>query len=310
MIGSGSPILFGLLPRETFEAIYADGPDVIGGGSLAPRGRATPVADGYCVSGQWSFASGCQHASWLLAQSVVTVDGQVQMMENGVPAMKVAVFPAHQVEIVDTWRVAGLRGTGSHDIRVNEAFCPDERTFVLFGAAPTVEGPIFAIPPMAQLPLLLSSVALGIGRAAIDDVAALAGGGKKRVFATKRLAESPVFQDRLGEADAMLRAARALLHTEVEHAWAKAVAGGGCLFSPLDRARLRATATQVVSMATQVVDAAYLAGGGTALYEVSPLQRRLRDVHALTQHIGVGREAFAFVGALLSGEELDPLRPI
>jgi alkylation response protein AidB-like acyl-CoA dehydrogenase len=302
MIGSDSPILFSRLPRTTFDAIYADGPDVIGAGALAPKGQAVRVDGGYCISGQWSFASGCQHADWLIAQAVIVDQGRPRMLPIGVPDMRVAVFPANQVEIVDTWRVVGMNGTGSHDFRVRDAYCPEERTFSLTGP-PCVANAGFTIPLLGQLSLNLAAVAVGIGRGALDDIAELAGGGKRRVFASNRLAESAVFQDKLGEADATVRAARALLHADAEAAWAKASRGEE--FSPLERLRIRATAAYVVRLMSQVVDVAYTAGGGSAIYDASPLQRRLRDIHALTQHIGVSGEAFEYVGALLAGEELD-----
>ncbi|MBV9322930.1 MAG: acyl-CoA dehydrogenase family protein [Chloroflexi bacterium] len=303
MIGSDGPTLFSRLPKTTFDTIYADGPDVIGAGALAPKGRAMRVDGGYCVSGQWSFASGCQHADWLLAHAVVVDQGQPQLLSSGVPDMRVAVFPTNQVEIVDTWHVVGLNGTGSHDFSLREAFCPEERTFSLMGP-PSVANTGFGIPLLGQLSLNLAAVALGIGRGALDDIAQLAGGGKRRVFASHRLAESAVFQDKLGEADVTLRGAHALLHADAEAAWAKA--GRGEEFSPLERLRIRATAAYVVRLMTRVVDVSYTAGGGSAIYEASPLQRRLRDIHALTQHIGVSGEAFEYVGALLAGEELDP----
>jgi alkylation response protein AidB-like acyl-CoA dehydrogenase len=306
MIGCSSPVVFGFLPPATFEAIYADGPDVIGGGVLAPKGRAVPVEGGYRVSGQWPFASGCQHASWLVAQAVVLVDGKPELQANGMPVMRVSAFPADEVEILDTWHVSGLRGTGSHDIRLDDAFCPEERTCGLFGATPTIEGTVFTIPPVAQLGLFVGAVGVGIAQAAIDDVATLAAGGKRPAFGSRRVAESPLFQNQLGEADALLRAARALLHAETDAAWDKAASGEA--FSLLDRARLRATGTQVVGLATQVTDMAYSAGGGTSLYETSPLQRRLRDIHAVTQHAAAGRDFFSLVGALLAGEEVDAMR--
>jgi len=308
MIGSETATLFGLLPRASFDAIYADGPDVIGAGSLAPKGQAVPVDGGYCVSGQWPFASGCQHAEWLIGQAVIGTGDQPRLLPNGLPEMRLAVFPAHAVEIVDTWQVAGLRGTGSHDVRVQDAYCAEAYTFSVFGGTSTLASVAFAIPLLSHLALHVAAVAVGIGRGALDDLAELASDGKRRVFAMHRLAQSAVFQDRLGEADATLRAARALLHADADAAWVKASRGEA--FSLLERARFRATAARVASLATQVVDLAYTAGGGTVVYDSSPLQRRLRDIHALTQHIAVGRDAFTFVGTLLAGEELDPRLPL
>jgi alkylation response protein AidB-like acyl-CoA dehydrogenase len=307
MIGSHTPVLFGLLPRATFETIYARGPDVIGAGSLAPSGRAVPVEGGFRVSGQWSFASGCQHADWIVAHAIVVNGNEPRLLPDGVPEMVVGVFPPNDVQIVDTWRVVGMQGTGSHDVLVQDAYCPAERTFRLFGAAPSVDAAIFSIPPLSVTSIHQAAVALGIARAALDDIAELAGGGKRRLFAVNRLAESAVFQDALGQADVTLRAARALLRTDADAAWGKAIRREE--FVPLDRARLRATAAQVMRMAIQVVDAAYTAGGGTAIYASSPLQRRLRDIHVQSQHIAVSRDAFGVVGTLLAGEEPDPRLP-
>ncbi len=307
MIGSHTPVLFGFLPRPSFEAIYARGPDVIGAGSLAPKGHAVPVDGGYRVSGQWSFASGCQHADWIIAHAMVVGGGETRLLPNGMPEMVVAVLRATEVEIVETWRVAGMRGTGSHDVRVQDAFCPVERTFRLFGGAPSVDAPIFAIPPLSVTAIHQAAVALGVARAALDEIVELAGGGKRRLFASNRLAESALFQDALGQADVIVRAARALLYADADATWHKARRREE--FSSLERVRLRATAAHVMRMAIQVVDTAYTAGGGTSIYATSPLQRRLRDIHVQSQHIAVSRDAFGLVGTLLAGEELDPRLP-
>ncbi len=184
LIGATTALIFSLLPRSTFESIYADGPDVIEGGALAPKGRAIPLDGGFRVSGQWPFASGCQHCSWLVGRAVVLADGQPQLQANGMPVMRMAVFPAVEVEIVDTWHVSGLRGAGSHDICVDDTFCPEERTGALFGATPTIEATAFTIPPVTQLGLHLGAVAVGIAQAAIDYVVTLAVGGKRPAPAT------------------------------------------------------------------------------------------------------------------------------
>jgi alkylation response protein AidB-like acyl-CoA dehydrogenase len=306
MIGCTSPLVFGFLPESTFQEIYRDGPDVVAGGTLAPKGTAVALDGGYRVTGQWPFASGCQHCAWLGVQSMVLTDGKPAFMPNGMPVMRVAVLPADEVTILDTWYVSGLRGTGSNDVRVDDAFVPTERTCTLFGSTPTIPAPIFSISPVAQLGLFIAAVAIGIAAGAVSDLAELAGAGKRPAFSAKRVAESPLFQDRLGEADGAVRAARALLLAESQQAWDKAARGEEVTL--LDRARLRATGSQVTELATKAVDLAYHGGGGTSIYDHSPLQRRLRDIHALTQHAGVGRDFSATVGALLVGEPVDPMR--
>jgi alkylation response protein AidB-like acyl-CoA dehydrogenase len=118
-----------------------------------------------------------------------------------------------------------------------------------------------------------------------------------------RLATSATFQDRLGEAHTVLRAARALLRDEAERAWART--SSGTPTSAQERAQTRAAAAQITTLAASVVDSAYGMGGGSAVYDSSPLQRRLRDVHTATQHFIAGRSSYGTVGALLLGQPVD-----
>ena len=294
MIGSQAPVVLGLLPRASFDAVYAAGPDVIAAGAFNPTGVATPVEGGFRVRGRWSFASGCQHARWFFGHCLVD-DGRE-------PPLRMAVLPAAEVEIVDTWRVSGLCGTGSHDVAVEEAFVPDDRTLSIVDPRHCVDGPLWRIPELTAGTLMIAAVALGIARGAVGEIAALAT-GKVPAFGATTLAANPLFQNQFGEIEARLRAATAALHTEADAAWAKAVADSP--LSPEDRARVRATATWITRTAAAVVDVAYGAGGGTALYDTSPLQRRLRDVHAVTQHFALKPDTFTLAGAVLTGQDAD-----
>ena len=292
-IGHAAPVLLGRLPRQTFDAVYADGSDVILGGTLNPTGVATPVDGGFRVTGQWSFASGCQHSHWFIAHCIVD-DGRQ-------PPIRMMVLPAADVEIKDTWSVSGLCGTGSHDFVLNDAFVPAERSFVLWDE-PCLDVPMLRIPEVSLATLSIGAVAVGIARGALGEVTDLAT-GKVPLFSGGTLASNPLFQHQLGEADARLRAACTLLYADAERAWATAVAG--LPFTPEHRARIRSTATWVTMTAASVVDMAYAAGGGSSLYSSSPLQRRVRDIDALTQHFGVKLDTFTTAGAVLAGQEVD-----
>jgi alkylation response protein AidB-like acyl-CoA dehydrogenase len=294
MIGSQAPVIFGLLPRATFDAIYGAGPDVIVAGAFNPTGMATPVDGGFRVSGRWSFASGCQHAPWFIAHCLVD-DGRM-------PPLRMAVLPAADVEVQDTWWVSGLRGTGSHHFVVEDVFVADDHTMSIVEPRHCVDGPLWRIPELSASTLMIASVALGIVRGAVDDIAALAT-GKVPAFADATLAANPLFQNQFGETEARLRAATAALYVEAEAAWAKATAGTP--LTPEDRARIRATTTWVTRTAASIVDVAYAAGGGTALYDTSPLQRRLRDIHAVTQHFALKPDTFTLAGAVLTGQDPD-----
>ena len=292
------------LPRDTFDALYADGP-LVTAGVFAPSGIAQPVDGGYRIGGRWAFASGCEHADLLYGNCIdagaeVGADGQGAAGGEGPPPMRIAVFAPDQVTIEDTWHVSGLCGTGSHHIVVDDLVVPAERTFAVLTAEPCVDAVMARIPLPAPYALLLAGIALGIARGALDDLLGLAA-GKVPLLAAAELARSPHLHLALGEADARLRAAQATVHDEARALWRAAEAG-----DPIEvdqRARLRASSTWATTTAAAVVDTAYTAGGGTSLYASSPLQRRLRDIHAVTQHFLVRPDTMTAAGAVLAGQE-------
>ena len=294
MIGCETPQLFGLLPRASFDAVYANGPDAICGGAFAPQGAAERVDGGYQASGRWGFASGCQHAEWLFGQCVLTQNGvAVPGPIPGAPALRCMVLPAARFEIIDTWRTSGMRGTGSHDIALGGARVDEDWSFDLWLGESSLPGPLFRAP-LLQFSLHIGAVALGIAEGALRDLLALAGTSKRRLYARTELADNPLFQYRLGHAEADARAARALLAARAESYWAQARAGA---LAPSLRTEVLQTVAWVAETCARVVDACYTAGGGSALYATSPLQRRLRDIHTLTQHASVQENVFATAGA-------------
>jgi alkylation response protein AidB-like acyl-CoA dehydrogenase len=297
-IGAGCWLDVVGLPRSTFDAVFAGDPDVKLGGGIAPAGVAAPAAGGYRVTGRWGFVSGCRHCDWIYGNCI-----EEGATGNGtMPPLRVALFRADEVEIEDTWSVSGLCGTGSHDVVAEDVFVPADRTFALLSAEPCVEGPLVRIPLPSPYVLQMASGALGTAQGALDDILALST-GKVPLFAGASLAANPLFQNQLGEADARLRAARALLYAEAAEAWATALAGDP--FTPEHRARIRASGVWAADTAAAVVDMAYRAGGGSSLYRSSPLQRRFRDVHALTQHFLVKLDSLTTVGAVLAGQDAD-----
>lgn len=294
MIGAAAWGDLAALPRPTFDALFSSGPDILAAGAFNPTGRIAADDGGYRVTGRWGFASGCEHANWLFANSV---EGVV----DGVPQLRVAVFTPDQVTIEDTWNVSGLCGTGSHHFRADDVVVPADRTFRPLVDHPTIDEPIVRIPPPSLIPLLISSVALGIARGALDDIVSLAA-EKVPMLAPAPLATDAVFHVDLATADTELRAARALVYELTEEVWAAALAADDLSMDL--RARVRAGGVWCAARAAAVVDSAYRSGGGTSLYADSPLQRRLRDIHALTQHFLVRRNTLATAGAILAGQDV------
>jgi indole-3-acetate monooxygenase len=292
-IGGSAWVDLAGLPRVTFDALVTG--DVIVAGAFAPSGSITPVEDGYRVTGRWGFTSGCEHAAWLYGNCV---EGVV----DGVPQLRIAVFAPNEVEIEDTWSVSGLCGTGSHHIRVADVRVPAERTLRPLVDEPCLDEPVVRVPVPALVALVVASVAVGIAQGAWNDAVALAA-HRVPLLAGAPVAADPLFRAEVATEDAGLRAARALLDDSAGTLWAVAVQGDAATLR--QRAEARAAAVWATEQAVVAVEAAYRSGGGTALYRSCALQRRLRDVHAVTQHFIVRRDTMATAGAVLVGEDVD-----
>ncbi|NLU78281.1 acyl-CoA dehydrogenase [Micromonospora sp. HNM0581] len=280
-------------PAAALDDVFADGPDTLVAGAVAPKGRARTTEGGWRLTGQWPFVTGCPRARWFYLNCVLVAGRSVPVGPDGVPTTRILFVPASEVRVVDTWRVLGLRGTASHDVAVDDARVPEHRAV----AARDDD----AVHRIAQSSLIIGAVAVGLADGALADLVRLAVDGKRPALSARRLATSTVFQDRLGEAQTVHRAARALLYAEAVEAQSATGAS-----TPLRRARLRAAAAQVTTLCAQVVDTAHTLAGGSAIYETSPLQRRLRDMRTATQHFVAGRDSYATLGALAVGEEAGP----
>ena len=152
------------------------------------------------------------------------------------------------------------------------------------------------------LALTIAGTALGIARAAIDDLLELAG-AKTPTGGSRTLAERPVTQARIAQAEATLLSARAFLYDAIGIAWD--AAEGGDEVSIEHRAALRLAASHATAASAAAVDTAYDLGGGTSIYETSPLQKRFRDVHAATQHMLIGPSTWELTGRLMLGLPTD-----
>lgn len=294
MIAATTSVLAAYLPDDEARAVYGR-PGTATGGAYAPQGTAVAAPGGWRVSGRWPFASGCQHCAWL-------VGGCPVPGPDGKPEVRLMTFPAEDVEIVDTWHVAGLRATGSHDIVVRDLLVPAARSVSLTSDRPRRGGALYAFPVFGLLALGGAAVATGIARRAVDELVALAA-TKTATLQRRRLAERPTVQARVAEAEALIAGGRAALRDAVARAWEAAERGGTIPLAA--RARLRLAATHATATAARAVDLMYTAGGGTSLYETSALQRCLRDAHAVTQHVMVAEPTYELVGRVLLGVDTD-----
>jgi alkylation response protein AidB-like acyl-CoA dehydrogenase len=211
------------------------------------------------------------------------------------------IAPASEIEFFDTWHVSGLCGTGSTDFAMNDLFVPDARAVGL-GVDGPLERPLYAFPQFGLLAMGIAAVALGLARAAIDALVAIAG-GKTPQGSARPLAARPAAQADVSRAEALLRSSRAFYYEAIERAWEGACARGR--IEAEHRRDVRLATTHATRSCAEAVDLMYDLGGGTSVYQKSPLQRVFRDVHVATQHMMVSPATMELTGRLLLGLETD-----
>ena len=301
MIGATAGMSAAYMPPDAAREIFGD-PAIIAGGVFAPMGKARPDGDGFRVSGRWSWGSFSANCDWLSGGCVILEGDGIRRLPSGAPDARMMFFPAQEVELIDTWHVAGLKGTGSGDFAVSEIWVPQERSTSLIADKPTAPGALYAFPSFGLLALGVASVALGNGRAALNAVRELCA-VKSLKGSSKLQAERPTVQKEFAETEAAFRAARAYLFDEIDRTWAVATSTGAI---PLERrADLRLACAQMTRTAAEATRRAYDIGGGASLFLENDLQRRFRDAHAMTQHISSSPSTFEMLGRVLMGQPTD-----
>ena len=295
---SGSVLAY-LEPQEARE-LFAT-PETSFAGVFAPHGRAEVESDGYRVTGRWPWGSGTQNAQWILGGCVVLRDGEMELAPNGAPIPRMMLMPASEVVDFDTWHSSGLCGTGSTDFGVESLFVPSSRAVALSVDSP-LDRPLYKFPNFALLGLGIAGVALGLARAAIDELTRLAA-AKVPQGSRRPLAKRSHAQQEIAQGWAELRSARAFLCEAIDQAWDAALSPGPLTVT--HRRDLRLATTWATRASSRVVDRMYELGGGSAVYRSSPLQRIFRDVHVTTQHMMVAPATYELTGRLLFGLETD-----
>ena len=292
----------GWLPVEVGRSLFGTPADARCAGSVRAEGRALRAPGGYLASGQWDFASGIQHARWLFCTCVVMEGEEVVTGGSGTPVTRSLMVPREAAQIVDTWSVAGLEGTGSHDFVVDKVFVPEAHAFWV-GAPPVNDGLLYS----ARLAMLsawttTAAVSLGIARGALDAFAELAS-ARGSSGSTALLRDRPRVQLAVGEAEAILGGARAFLLSAVEQAWGAIENKHSAPGADIARARLAITHAQ--HEAVRVVDRVFHAAGTNAVYRKNHVERFFRDAQVAAQHAAGQTAHIEMAGRVLLGGELN-----
>lgn len=301
MIGSDGGYFSARLDQEVAREMYRD-LDAVTGGAVAPLGKAVAVAGGYRVSGRWPFGSGCQHSTWMSSGCFVYDGDTPRLGPSGRPVFISCYLPGEACTILDTWHTTGLRGSGSHDYAVEGLFVPEERTFSLITSPSRRSGPLYRFPMMFLCNQ--GAVPLGIARAALEEVLRIAE-SKKNNLSGGSMRDDVLVQAALSREDARISAARSHLVAVMGDFWATLCAGDEPSLE--QRARFRSSIVFVHEECMAAVNTLYGLAGSAALYSGSVLDRCLRDMRTLNQHIVASPGVFAAAGKMLLGMEPPPL---
>lgn len=295
--------MLSLFDPRVQEEVFASGP-VLAPAPLAPTGRGVPADGGVRVTGRWSWATGAMDADWMIVGALIEREDRID------PAL--VVLPAEQVEVVDTWHTAGMRGTGSHDLVVDDVLVPEHRLVAVAdiygGTAPGAREhavPTYRWPMVPALALTASMPVLGTAERVTELFAERLGG---RVLAYSGVAQKdqPAAQIRLGEARVRLSALRALIEATADEI--ETIVVSGERVSRSVRADARLAAARTVHECRAIIADLLEAAGASAHFLSSPLQRAKRDVDIAAGHVvfdyDTSRE---LAGALAIGAKISPI---
>jgi alkylation response protein AidB-like acyl-CoA dehydrogenase len=289
--GGGMSRAAGYLPSAVASRLFTDRRAFVAA-STGAIGTAVATKGGYRVTGRWPFGSGSHHASHFMAlTSRQGSDGA------DIPTM-CCYFPRSDVTIHDNWHVSGLRGTGSCDFEVRDAFVPAEATHVFIGPEPTQPGVVYALPTVSSLAWTVSVVPLGIAQGAITTFRDIAF-SRTRAGRSTSMREQETVQAAVGRAHALCRSGRAFLVAAMSDLIEAATDPQN------ERAMLRAACAHAADTAVRIVDMLAEEAGAIAISESCLLERAVRDVRAAVKHIAMSPNNYIVAGRLSLG--LEPL---
>ena len=293
MIGCDSGFVSRGVAPELAQQMFADR-DAASCGGAFPLGQTRRVDGGYVANGRWPYMSGVTHSTWAQFACRLVDDGGAPIEPSQVLRF---VAPVSDLTIHDTWRTTGMCGTGSHDIEAVDLFIPDERVLPERNLARTGLD-----DPLSHLSWLLPKhmgVPLGLTQGAHEEVLTIA---QERVALRGALRDDALMQSTLGETAARIAACRAYALSTADAAWQECCRTGE--LAELTRAHLRLAITHVHRESVRVIEQLYSVAGSAALYsDRSTLGRRLRDMHAMNQHVVLGASNYAAAARVLLGQE-------
>ncbi|BBO04101.1 MULTISPECIES: acyl-CoA dehydrogenase family protein [Bradyrhizobium] len=283
--------MLGMFEQKAQDLVWGRDPDaLIASSFIFPAGRATRVEGGYQLRGSWPFSSGVASCEWNMLASVVYSDDEADGIEY-----RIFLLPKGDYNVLDTWNVAGLRGTGSCDVEVRDVFVADHMTVAVgdLSGGPTPgstvnPNPLYALPVFSLFPYVLSGVALGNAQACLDDYTEVA---RHRISTYNRakLSDFQSTQIKIAEASAKIDAARLIMRSACLDAMEDARLGH--IPGMATKTRYRRDGSFSVNLCTDAVSMLFAASGARGLFTTGVLQRQFRDAHAINSHLAFNFDA-------------------
>ncbi len=290
------------LERDTRLEIFGDA-GAIYANSTRPSGRAVADDGGLRLTGRWSLVSGCELASWIPLMAPVFEGDAPRLLDGGRPDLRMFFVPKGDYEILDTWYTGGLRGSGSHDVVVDDVWIPERRSCSPL-AKPQLDGPLFRFPFAPLLAPGCASICLGVASSALETLVELAA-DRPQVDPGPPMRERPAVQVAIADAQSQIESARLFLHDAVAGAWAECCEG---VSTAAVRERLWRAVLHTASASKAVVGSMFETGGTASLYTDSLLERCHRDIWTMSQHIILSAAWAEQAGRVRLG--LEPSQPL
>jgi 3-hydroxy-9,10-secoandrosta-1,3,5(10)-triene-9,17-dione monooxygenase len=273
------------------DLVWGKDPNVLIASSfIFPAGRARKVDGGYVLRGSWPFSSGVDASEWNMLASVVSSDDDADGIEY-----RIFLLPRSDYRIKDTWDATGLRGTGSNDVEVNDAFVAEPMTVAVndLAGGPTPGSAVnpnalYTLPVFSLFPYVLSGVALGNAQACLDDYVDLAR-HRASTYNRAKLSDLQTTQIKIAEASSKIDAARLIMRSTCIEALADARRGH--IPDIAAKTKMRRDGAYSVNLCTEAVSLLFAASGARGLYMSGALQRQFRDAHAINSHIAFNFDA-------------------
>lgn len=277
---TGHAWMTALFPPETQAEVFAN-PRALVGSVFRLSGKTIPVPGGYRLTGaEGRFCSGVDFSDWVVV-------GNAVQRPDALPEPRFLLVPRQDIEIVDDWFTAGMRGTGSRTIRIADAFVPEHRTVLtgdlMKGASPGARhhgAGHFSVPFAVGQPFSLIGAPLGMARGALDTLAASLG-EKLSAMSPEQAGEQGALYVRIAEAAAQIDAAEALVLRDAS--WLDELREPAAL-APLDVARIHRDLAYAAQACRYATTSLFEAAGGSGIYNSSTLQRFWRDANCATAH--------------------------